>query len=397
MCDYLINPHRRAEPDFDSDIVSAFESRDIFPFHQALPGYAPTPLLSLPTLAGRLGLRRVLVKDESHRLGLSAFKVLGASYAIYRFLKRRSEAATGKPFEIADFFRRDQAARGNSVTFCTATDGNHGRAVAWTAKLVGQRAVIYMPRGSVRARVESIEKENAKVFIVDGNYDDAVKQAAADADLNGWQIISDTAYPGYMEIPAWVQAGYTTLFREIDESLAGSPAVETDVVFIQSGVGSLAAAAAWHNVRGRSGRRPGLVNVEPSAADCLLASARSSSGDVRSTTGSRDTIMAGLNCGTPSLVAWPVVKQVVDVFMSIPDRFSKRAMRTFYHPGRSDERIESGESGAAGLGALLALCEAASLAPAREALGLGSDSTILLINTEGATDPVNFRKVVNVD
>jgi diaminopropionate ammonia-lyase len=392
MTPFSLNPYRQSHPQWDPNDRAAFECEDILQVHRSLPEYEPTPLISLPVLGDQLGVGQILVKDESHRFGLKAFKALGATYAIYRYLKRDIEARGGSLPDASEFYRTPDIIQPGSYTFCTATDGNHGRGVAWAARKLNQRAVIYMPENTVPARIENIRLENAEVIIVDGNYDKAVGRCAADAEKHGWQIISDTSWPGYEQIPRWIMAGYTTMFREIHE-MSGKP-VDVDVVFVQAGVGSLAAAVAWYYNKAYTKRTTKLVSVEPTDADCLLESIRAQGGNPTQSLGKQDSIMAGLNCGTPSLAAWPLIKTGFDFFIAIPDDYSLAAMRRYYYPQGNDQQIISGESGAAGLAALNALCENDSLAAARESLGLTSNSTILLLNTEGDTDSVNFERVV---
>lgn len=386
------NPYRQADPSWEAQDCAAFESADILAVHTSLDEYRPTPLTSLPLLAHQLGIKQILVKDESHRFGLKAFKALGASYAVYRFIRQRAKSHHGQPPPAKDFYRGAEPIQPGSFTFCTATDGNHGRAVAWIARKLKQQAVIYVPGNTVRHRIEMIETEGAEVRIVDGSYDDAVAATATDAQKHGWQIISDTSWSGYMEIPRWTMAGYTTLFREIHEVPEG--AVDVDVVFVQAGVGALAAAAAWYYNRALKASGVRLIAVEPTGADCLLGSIRSADGKPRPTLGKQDSMMAGLNCGMPSLVAWPLVKLGFDLFATVSDDLCLRAMRTYYYPHENDPRIISGESGAAGLAALISLCEGDALSPVRERIGITPDSTILLINTEGDTDPALFDELV---
>lgn len=343
-------------PFFERDARFPKPDPAVLRFHETLPEYQPTPLHSLTDLARELGIASLLVKDESARFGLKAFKALGASWAIHRFLDRQGRAG---------------------VTFAAATDGNHGRAVAWSARLTGNRAVIYVPRQTVRARIDAIRGEGAEVIVVDGTYDDAVRRADHDSKINGWQVISDTAYPGYMEIPAWVIEGYSTMFREIQ--------ARPDIVIIQAGVGGLAAATVKYFAGAK------IVCVQPSAADGLLESASSENGEPRSTQKSQRTIMAGLACGTPSLSAWPVLKRGVTLFMSVDDRFAAEAMRRL-HP-----RIISGETGAAGLAGLIALCREPEFVQSKEQLGLCGESSVLVISTEGDTDPENYRAIVEDD
>jgi len=396
QCLYQDNRFRKSVPVWDDQYVGAFSSDDIAGLHNLLPGYQPTPLIRLPALAGMLGVREIWIKDESYRFDLNAFKVMGASYAIYRFLKSEWESQQNTPFDIRSIMNCGPGGSwAGRYTLCTATDGNHGRAVAWIAIRLFQKAVIYMPKGTAKARIENIRKEGAEVHVIDGTYDDAVRQMALDAEKNGWQIISDTAYPGYMTIPGWIMAGYTTMFREIEPVIHDPETAEFDLVFMQGGVGSFAAAGVWYYVNRYGSKRPHLISVEPTEAACLLESSRTDNGEIVTSKGSFETIMAGLNCGTPSLMAWPIIRDGIDLFLAITDDYAIQAMRQFYYPYGDDPHIVSGESGAAGLGALMALMQDKSLRAAKEKLGFGPESRILLFNTEGATDPVHFAQVVS--
>lgn len=331
----------------------------------------------------------MLVKDESHRFGLNAFKALGSTYAVYQFIKKYLEASSLDCPAPEQFYRELHLPK-RTFTFCTATDGNHGRGVAWVARQLKQKAVIYMPRETVPARIESIRKERAEVVVVDGTYDDAVARCTKGARARGWQIISDTGWAGYEQIPRWIQAGYLTMFEEIHADASHN----VDVVIVQAGVGALAAAAAWYYNRTYPMPRPKLVSVEPLTADCCMQSIQTMSGEPITIEGDPSSIMAGLNCGTPSPVAWPFVKQGFDLFMTITDDAGREAMRTYYLPDGNDPRITSGESGAAGLAALTTLVNDPTFAAARELLQLDSSSRILVISTEGDTDPVGFAEVV---
>jgi diaminopropionate ammonia-lyase len=395
-CGYSFNQFRKKLPEWDEKLVGAFSSGDIVGLHRSLPGYRPTPTFRLPALAHVLGLGDIWVKDESYRFDLNAFKVMGASYAIYRFLKSEWKKKFDTRFDIQEFM--DDGSEGKWVgryTFCTATDGNHGRAVAWTARRLFQRAVIYMPKGTVSARIENIRAERAEVHVIDGTYDDAVRQIAEDAPKHNWQIISDTAYPGYMTIPGYIMAGYTTMFREIETAIHGDNDPGIDFVFLQAGVGSFAAAGAWYYINRYGAKRPKLISVEPTEAACLMESINTKNGGLITIGGSFETIMAGLNCGTPSHMAWPIIRDSFDLFLAIPDDYALKAMRRYYSPNGDDPHIVSGESGAAGLGALLALLKDDSLKDARKRLGFDADSRILIFNTEGATDPEHFGRVVH--
>ncbi len=391
MCRCSINLYRRADPQGDDECNAAFVSPDIQDVHVSLDEYFPTPLVELPGLAAYLGLGRVLIKDEASRFGLQAFKALGASYAVYRFIKDQFAQEGRAVPEAKDFYRRTALLPPGRFTFCTATDGNHGRGVAWVARKLRQHAAIYMPKNTVLARIKSIIAEGAKVTIIDGHYDEAVEQAAKDAAEFGWQIISDTSWPGYVDIPRWIMAGYLTMFREIDETIGDK--LKIDAVIVQGGVGALAAAASWHYNTEYKSRPVKLIAVEPTAAACLLASINSPEGEPRSIDGEFNTIMAGLNCGTPSPVAWPLIKQGFDAFMTVSDEQCIEAMLTYYYPRGDDPRLISGESGAAGLAALLSLCKKNILMDIRKKLGIDTSSTILLLNTEGDTDPESFAKL----
>ncbi len=347
---------------------------DALGFHRRLPGYAETPLLSFPALAAELGLGAVWVKDEGQRFGLGAFKALGASWAIHRWM---ADHAGGAP-----------------TTFATATDGNHGRAVAWTARMLGQRAVIFVPRQTVVARIAAIRGEGAEVVVVDGTYDEAVRRAASESARRGWQVISDTAYPGYTEIPRDIMAGYETLFAEATAELSAAGSGTPTAVLLQAGVGGLACAGVSFHARQAGGPHPRLAAVEPTDADCLLESITSPGGEIREGRGSQRSIMAGLNCGLPSLAAWPTLRAGIDVFLAVDDRYAEEAMRRLGSGRDGDPRVVAGESGAAGLAGLLALCREPALGQARDALALGPASRVLLVNTEGATDPEGYRRIV---
>lgn len=363
-------------------------------FHAALPGYAPTPLLELPRLAAKLDLGQVYVKDEAQRFGIKAFKALGASYAMYRFLKGRWQERFAEPFTPSGFQDPQSLARLGAFTFCAATDGNHGRAVAWTARRLGQKAVIYMPADSVPARVANVRGEGAEVVLVEGTFDLCVERCAADAARNGWQAISDTAYAGYRDIPGWILLGYTTIFAELEGLLHGPMKTGVDAVILPAGVGGLAAAGGFFYSRLYGSKRPTLICVEPVSSDCFLESVRFGQGEPLPTKGKQTSIMAGLNCGVPSPLAWPFLRDAFPFFLAVGDRWAEEAMRRYFHPLGDDPRIVSGESGASGLAALLALTTSPKLAEARQKLPLGPQSRVLLINTEGDTDPENFKKVV---
>jgi len=360
----------RVNPFFEPVTSPPVDRSRVRAFHRSLPGYGPTPLWNLRGLASALGIGGLLVKDESQRFGLLAFKVLGASWALHRLRERHPG-----PFTVA-----------------TATDGNHGRAVAWAAARLGLPAVIFIPAYSAEARVENIRREGARVELVQGNYDDAVRHCAEASAANGWQVVADVGYEGYLEIPHWISEGYSTLFAEIEEQLADADLPGPDVVLVQAGVGGLLHAAVDH-FRSRD-PQPLLVSVEPDEADALYRSIDSPEGQPVTSPGSQRSIMAGLNCGEVSLAAWPSNRLGVELFITIEDRYAEAAMRRLAKPEAGDPVIEAGESGAAGLAGLLALRESPELSEAARFLALGSHTHVLVINTEGATDPEGYRRVV---
>jgi len=394
MCEYAFNELCQSRPEWLGEEYAFLKDSNMLGFHRSLPGYKPTPLCELPDLAFRLGLGAVLVKDEAKRFNIKAFKALGASYAIYRFLKKQWRLRFTTPFTPESFQDAGMLAELGHFTFCAATDGNHGRAVAWMAKKLGQKAVIYMPADSVPARVENICGEGAEVVLVTGTFDDCVKRCAADTSKNGWQAISDTAYPGYHEIPGWILLGYTTIFADLEGVLHQPGKAGVDVVILPAGVGGLAAAGAFYYSKQYGAERPVLICVEPVSSDCFLESIRFGKGKALPTRGKQTSIMAGLNCGIPSPLAWPIVRDAMHFFLAVGDEYAKQAMRRYNHPLGIDPRIISGESGSSGLAALLALTNSEKLATIRAKLPLGPNSRVLLLNTEGDTDPVNFQKIV---
>ncbi len=331
----------------------------------AWPGYEPTPLVALDGLAREAGLARVWYKDESGRFGLGSFKALGGAYAVSRLVERK----------------------GADITVCCATDGNHGRSVAWGASLFGCRCVIYLHEHVSEGRQAAIERYGAEVRRVPGNYDDSVHRAAADAEAKGWFVVSDTSYPGYLEIPRDVMHGYMLM---AEETIAQLPAGEVPShLFLQGGVGGLAAAVAaqfWLNC---GAQRPRVVVVEPEKAACLFESAKA--GRPTRVTGPLDTVMAGLAAGEVSLLAWEILESAAAAFMTVADEDAEEAMRRLAAGVAGDPPLVAGESAVAGLiGAVAARADARKA----EALGLGPESRVLVIGSEGATDPLLYRRIV---
>jgi diaminopropionate ammonia-lyase len=280
------------------------------------------------------------------------------------------------------------------IVFAAATDGNHGRGVAWSATQLGFRSIIYVHKLTSEARIKAIENNGAEVVVIDGTYDDAVHQVNEDAKQNGWQVIADTAWEGYQDIPRWVIQGYSTMFAETQEQLAAQGLVGPTHIFVQAGVGSLAAATIGYYSNLFGAERPHSVVVEPDRAACLYYSAQVGDGAPHNFEGELDTIMAGLACGEPNPQAWEILQDTADFFTKCPDYVAAKGMRVYGVPLSGDPFIVSGESGAVTLGALMFIMELPELAPLREKLGLGPDSQVLLINSERNTDPDDFRRVV---
>ncbi len=360
-------------------------------FHRGIPGYDPTPLVSLDALAARLGVAKVWVKDESARFGLNAFKGLGGSYAVARVIGERldiypSELSFGlltSPY-VAEKIR--------DLTFVTATDGNHGRGLAWTARMLGVGCVVYMPRGSSAERLENIRAQGAQAQILDLNYDDAVRYAAAQAECNGWVLVQDTSWDGYEIIPTWIMQGYTTMALEAAQQLGGK--VPTHV-FLQAGVGAMSGAVAGFLASYYGERKPRICVVEPDAADCVYRTAAARDGELHAVGGDLPTMMAGLACGEPCGVGWEQLERHADFFASVPDEVAVRGMRVMANPLPDDPAVVSGESGAVTLGFLATLLSGeGEAAGAAACLGLGPGSCVLLISTEGATDRANYRSIL---
>lgn len=367
--------------------------RKIRSFHRQLPGYRMSPLKGLSNLAAKLGLGGIWVKDESARLDLRSFKVLGGSYAIYKLLQKRL-GMEDQELTFADLTAGPLREKLGDITFAAATDGNHGRGVAWSAAQMGFKSVIYVHKLTSQGRIQAIENVGAKVVVVDGNYDDAVRQVYEDAQQHGWEVVSDTSWEGYEDIPKWVMQGYTTMLSEAQEQLAGQGLSQPTHIFVQAGVGSLAAATIgfYYNLFGADSIRTCVV--EPTKAACLYRSALAEDGLPHTVEGDLDTIMAGLACGEPNPIAWQILKDRADYFAICPDYVAGMGMRVYGVPLRGDPVVISGESGAVTLGALMYIMQHESGKEFCEELELGADSQVLLINSEGNTSPDDFRYVV---
>ena len=359
-------------------------------FHESFPQYSETPLADLKGMAEYLGLDRVCVKDESYRFGLNAFKVLGGSYAIARYIGEE----TGKdiselPYSVLT--SQELREKFGTATFYSATDGNHGRGVAWAANKLHQKSVIIMPKGSTVTRLNHIKAENAEAWISEVNYDECVRQAAKLAEKTEHGVmVQDTAWEGYEKIPAWIMEGYGTMADEAGDQYGGRPTH----IFVQAGVGSLAGAVVGYFANRYRENPPVMVVVEASAADCLYRGAAAGDGEIRIVDGDMDTIMAGLACGEPNITSWDILKNHVSCFISLEDCAAARGMRMLAAPLKGDRQVVSGESGAASFAALAAIMRKDEYKELREKLGLGKDSKVLCFSTEGDTDPERWKNIV---
>lgn len=347
-------------------------------------------------LAARLGLRKVLMKDESERFGLNAFKALGASFAVAGTAARMLPGfSTAGSLPAFDRLRDMLSSSGyGSLIFVTATDGNHGRAMAWSARMLGAKSVVFMPKGAAAARVEAIRREGAVVKVTDSNYDDAVRKASRYASDIGGVVVQDTAWEGYSEVPDMIMQGYLTMLSEIAEQLSAMGERMPTHVILQAGVGSFAGSmlAGLECLAGDA--MPSAIIVEPMNAACYFLSSTRSDGGIAKVAGALDTIMAGLACGEPNPRAWPAVMRLSTAFAACADCVAEEGMRILARPTGGDAAIVSGESGAIGAGLLSHIMAEPGLRQLRDNLGLGRESSVLLISTEGDTDPEGYRRIV---
>ena len=363
-------------------------------FHESFPQYSVTPLAQLKGMAEYLGLGSLFVKDESYRFGLNAFKVLGGSFAMARYIAGQ----LGKDVSEVDYnyLTGDKLKEEfGQATFFTATDGNHGRGVAWAANRLGQKAVVLMPKGSVQSRFNNIAKEGAQVSIEEVNYDECVRRANAMAEKTEHGVmVQDTAWEGYEDIPAWIMQGYGTMASEAAQQLKEAGVDRPTHIFIQAGVGSLAGAVQGYFANLFHDCEPTVVVMEAQAAGCLYQGAKAGDGDIRIVDGDLSTIMAGLACGEPNIISWDILKNHSAFFVSCPDWVSAKGMRMLGAPVKGDPQVVSGESGAVGMGLIATLMTEPEYAELKQAIGLDENSRVLMFSTEGDTDPENYRKIV---
>ena len=384
--------HIAKSDDKQVENMSVEEMQKAGSFHRSFPQYAVTPLTPLSNLAKHLGLKRLYVKDESYRFGLNAFKVLGGSYAIARYIAQqlgRDVSEMSYDVLTSDKLREEFG----QATFFTATDGNHGRGVAWAANKLGQKCVVRMPKGTTKTRLDNIARENATVTIEDLNYDECVRLAAKEAEATEHGImVQDTAWEGYEEIPTWIMQGYGTLATEADKQLEEDGSRPTHI-FIQAGVGSLAGAVIGYFANRFKENPPKMVVVEANAADCLYRSAMQEDGSRIDVTGDMLTIMAGLACGEANTVSWDILRNHADAFVSCPDWVSANGTRIYGSPMRGDKQVISGESGSVTLGLVHAIMTRPEYKDLKEALELDENSEVLLVSSEGDTDPDRYHEI----
>lgn len=380
--------HGHALDAADAEILSVESAKEVERFLSHRQNHRPTPLHSLAGLARQTGVAAIHVKDEGFRLGLGSFKALGGSYAVIRLVLEEAERKLGRPVDISELHSEAVVEVARQMTVGCATDGNHGRSVAAGAQLVGAKAAIFVHSGVSDERVAAIAKFGAQMIRVKGTYDDSVVEAERVCDENGWIVVSDTSWPGYERIPGLVMQGYTAMLNEALRKLPSPPTH----VFIQAGVGGLAASVAGYFdvIFGKD--RPRLVVVEPDRAACIYESALA--GKPVKIEHGEETIMAMLECYEPSLVAWRVLSKTADAFMTVAEDDAANCMRKLASPCPGDPAIVAGESGAAGLAGYLRVMQHED---ARATLGLDSNSRVFVINTEGATDQARYAAIVGID
>lgn len=385
----VVQYERKSGPKYNLDFLNLESAKKVQSFHASFPVYKETPLVELKHTAKSMGLGNIYIKDESYRFGLNAFKVLGGSYAIGNYLaKRLGKSITEMPYEklVSGEIKRELG----DITFVTATDGNHGRGVAWTAKQLQQKSVVYMPKGSAEERLMNIRAEGADASITDLNYDEAVRLANSQAEQKGWVMVQDTAWEGYEDIPGWIMQGYGTMGYEAYMQLPEKPTH----IFLQAGVGSMAGAVGGFFSSVYGGDRPIITIVEPNKADCIYKTAEAADGKLHFVTGDMDTIMAGLACGEPCSIGWNVLRDYADNFISCPDYAAAQGMRVLGNPEAGDTKVVSGESGASAFGCIAEIMRDKTLVELKNKLKLDENSKVLFFSTEGDTDKENYKSIV---
>lgn len=385
---YLHNPlpeYRQPLEASDAKTLGREGAQDVARILALREGNAATPLIALPGLARELGLASIHLKDEGQRLGLGSFKALGGAYALMMLVQAKATERLGRAVSADELLAPEVRAIAATMTFACATDGNHGRSVAQGAQLMGARAVIFVHSGVSQGRIDAIARFGAEIIRVSGTYDDSVAEALAQSDAMGWTLLSDTSWPGYEHIPGLVMQGYTAI---VTEALAALDAPPTHI-FLQAGVGGFAAAIAGHMAVLMGDARPHVTVVDPARAACLFESAKL--GHAVKVADSEPTVMAMLECYEPSLVAFRVLSRVADGFMTLDEDAALSIMRRLANPVAGDPPVVAGESGAVGLAGAIEVMSDPDLATR---IGLGAGARLLVINTEGATDPALYQQIV---
>lgn len=382
--------------ELDIKLYGEEQAKAVLKFHKQIEEYKKTPLVCLPNLASKLNVGSIYVKDESKRFSLNAFKGLGGSYAMFRILCDELNLNPDTT-SLNDLLSEKYRKRLEQIEFVTCTDGNHGRGVSWASGLFGCKAHVYMPYGTAEVRAEAIRKVGpAKVEITDLSYDDTVKYALEMSKKYGWILIQDTSWDGYEKIPTWIIQGYLTMAYEITEELENLNVIPTHI-FLQAGVGSMAGGMIAYFVEHYKNNKPIFTIVESNVADCIYRSAEIGDGKSYSVGGAPTTIMAGLNCGSVCSLIWPIIWNYTDFYISGSDDMAVDGMRAYAFNKGEDLKIISGESGASTMGALLGVLTESSMEEMKKKMKIDENSVILLINTEGDTDPENYRKIINGD
>jgi diaminopropionate ammonia-lyase len=387
---FLLNQHpdyRKPLDPVETETFGVKAAEEVERYLTYRDSHAPTPLHILPAFAVELGVGAIHIKDEGFRLGLGSFKALGGSYAVIRLTLEEAGRQLGRRIDVAELHLPEVRSIASGMTVACATDGNHGRSVAQGAQLVGARAAIFVHSGVSDERVAAIARFGAQMIRVEGTYDDSVAEAARIAAERGWTIVSDTSWPGYERIPRLVMQGYTAMMHEAMRQLPEPPTH----VFVQAGVGGVAAAVAGYLSLVLDDQRPTFVVVDPARAACLFETARA--GHPVKIEHGEPTVMAMLECYEPSLVAWRVLSRVADAFMTVDEEDAIAVMNRLARPIGNDPAIVAGESGGAGLAGLI---RAALDSDIRAALGLSEGSRVFVINTEGATDPARYIELVGL-
>lgn len=385
---YVKNDTKNDKNNIYSFLVT--NAKDVLAFHRSFPEYQQTPLVNLKHLAKKCGIQGIYIKDESYRFGQNAFKVLGGSYAIAKYIAKKLQININE-LTYEKLISNEIKEKLGEITFITATDGNHGRGIAWTANRLQQKCVVYMPKGTAIERLENIQNLGAKAYVMECNYDDCVRLAAEHAKKYGWILVQDTAFEGYEEIPLWIMQGYLTMLEETVNQLKN---VVPTHVFLQAGVGAMAGSITEYLAAYYKEDKPKIIIVEPNNADCIFQTAKANDGKLHYVIGELHTIMAGLACGEPCSIGWNIMKQYADYFVSVPDYISAQGMRILSSPMKGDDRIISGESGAVGLGLAIQLIRDINLVGLKNEIEIDENSVILCISTEGDTDKKNYEKII---